>query len=228
MRRTSKRWRLARRVGSAVRRQPIPLASGAAGLKICCGTMLLSGSVAAASAHSVRPAAARQPVIRISRAGGIGPLRLNVSTAAAVERQWGAPAYTTTGNFAGSVSGYPNYTLFGYRCRRQGSYTACATNFYVSQKTQRLESFQTTSPQFVLFGGVRVGMSADAASAREHEPDVSGCGQFIHVATPRLSVDIWTRGGHEYTRNGGLYVTGGTVASIGIDDAHHGVGVLFC
>ena len=45
-------------------------ASGAAGLKICCGTMLLSGSVAAASAHSVRPAAARQPVIRISRAGG--------------------------------------------------------------------------------------------------------------------------------------------------------------
>ena len=74
----------------------------------------------------------------------------------------------------GVVSGYPNYTLFGYRCRGQGSYTACATNFYVSQKTQRLESFQTTSPQFVLFGGVRVGMSADAASAREHEPDVPG------------------------------------------------------
>jgi len=166
-------------------------------------------------------------VIRISRLGQIGVLRLDVSTAADVERAWGSPDYTTTGNVG--AQGYPNYTLLGYGCHAEQGYTACAINFYVSETTQRLESFTTTSPEFLLFGGVHVGMSADVASSREHQPNELGCGQSIGVSTQRLSVEIGTRGGHADSRiGGGEYVTGGRVASIGIDYKQHGVGVLFC
>ena len=166
--------------------------------------------------------------IRISRSGQIGALRLDVSTAADVEGAWGAPDYTTTGNVGGGP-GYPNYTLLGYRCHARQGYTACAINFYVSQTTHRLESFATTSPDFLLFGGVHVGMSADVASRREHQPNELGCGQSIGVSTQRLSAEIGTRGGHAHPRNGaGEYVIGGQVASIGIDYKQYGVGVLFC
>lgn len=156
---------------------------------------------------------------------------MNVSTAAAIGRQWGAPAYTRTGNVTGvstGRAGYPNYELMGYSCGLEQGQTVCATNFYLSERTHRLESFTTTSPRFVLFGGVRVGMSADVASRREHQPDVDGCGQFIYVSTPHLSVDIWTRGGHAHLGANTDYVAGGTVASIGIDFRRYGVGVLFC
>lgn len=196
------------------------------------GVFAALASVASAGSQAFsarfRTADANRRVIRISRWGRIGALRLNVSTPADVERQWGPPEYTLIGNVAGSILGFPNYTLLAYRCRLEGGYTSCAVDFYISQRTQRLESFTTTSRQFVLFGGVRVGMSADVASAREHRPDESGCGQQIYVSTTRMMVDIWTRGGHEYARRGGRYVAGGRVTGIGIDDAHHGVGVLFC
>jgi hypothetical protein len=170
--------------------------------------------------------------IPISRAGRIGGLRLNASTAAEVRRQWGAPDYTTIGNVDGtpsnhSTSGYPNYLLLGYRCHLIVGTTVCAINFYVSERTGRLESFLTRSPQFV-FRGVRPGMSADVAAHRLHRPDESGCGQGIAASTSRLSVAIDTRGGHVHTRNHGLYVSGGTVADIAIDEKRYGVGVLFC
>jgi lysophospholipase L1-like esterase len=173
------------------------------------------------------PAAPR--TIGISRSGRIGVLRLNVSTAADVERAWGAPQYSTTGNVTGGPnSGYPDYVLMGYRCHTQLGYPRCGVNFYVSQTTGRVESFFTTSREFELFGGVHVGMSADLASKREHRPNVAGCGQFIGVSTRQLSVQIGTRGGHEHARKNGLYVTGGKVANLGIDYKHYGVGVLFC
>jgi hypothetical protein len=177
----------------------------------------------------ILPAVANARWTTISRSGSIGPLKLNVSSASEIVQRWGQPAYETSGNVFGSPSSpYPNYELLGYGCRRRLGYTACATNFYVSERTNRLESFVTNSPQFLLFGGVHVGMSADVASRREHQPNVSGCGQLIGVSTTRLEVGIDTRGGTTHLRKSGIYVSGGRVASIEIDYKRYGVGVLFC
>lgn len=177
----------------------------------------------------ILPAVASARWITISRTGSIGPLELNVSSAAEIVRRWGQPAYQINGNVLGSPnSHYPNYELLGYGCRRRPAGTECAINFYVSERTSRLESFATTSPQFLLFGGVHVGMSADVASRREHQPNVSGCGQFVAVSTPRLEVAIDTRGGTTHLHKNGFYVSGGRVVSIAIDHKRDGVGVLFC
>lgn len=180
---------------------------------------VLGGS---ASAHSPRHRVA------ISRAGSIGSLKLNVSTLARVEHIWGPPAFTMTGNMDSPSPGYPNYTQLGYECHADRGATTCATNFYISQRSQRLESFATTSQQFVLFGGVHVGMAADAASHREHRPNFEGCGQGIGVSTPTLSVGIDTKGGRTQPTAHGLRVTGGSVVEITIDEKRYGVGLLFC
>jgi hypothetical protein len=181
------------------------------------------------AAGLLMPAVASARGITISRSGAIGPLRLNVSSVADIVQRWGQSAYETTGNvLGGASSGYPNYDLLGYRCGRRSGYTACAVNFYVSQKTRRLESFETTAPQFLLFGGVHVGMSADLAAKREHQPDEDGCGQGVRVSTPWLSVNINTRGGASHVRRNAIYILGGRVVSIAIDYKHYGVGVLFC
>jgi hypothetical protein len=191
---------------------------------------LAAGSVTVALAAvccllfaSIAPA--RTGPIKISRSGQIGALRLNASTSTSVIRHWGTPGYTTSGNIAGPGSGYPNYTLLGYGCSQHGGATFCATNFYVSRNTDRLESFSTSSSRFVLFGGVRVGMSADIASQRERQPDVAGCGEFIHVPNPDLDVQIDTHGGDTAA---GIHLHGGRVEAIGIDEKQLGVGVNFC
>jgi hypothetical protein len=175
------------------------------------------------------PSAASAQRITISRSGAIGPLRLNVSSAAEVVKQWGQPAYETTGNMFGvSGSALPDYELLGYRCRSPSGYSECAVDFYISKATGRLESFETTTPEFMLFGRVHVGMSADLAARHEHSPNVAGCGQFIRISTRQLSVQINTLGGTGHRHGHGLYVSGGRVASIAIDYKHYGVGVLFC
>jgi hypothetical protein len=160
--------------------------------------------------------------IGISRSGHIGGLRLNVTTVADIERQWGPPGYTKAANVG--AGDYPNYLMLGYGCHGEHTATVCSTSFFVSRKTRRLESFTTTSPDFVLFGNVHVGMSGDVAARREHQPDEAGCGQGINVSTHSLSVVISTEGGKLH----GQVVSGGRVVGIAIDDKPYGVGVLFC
>lgn len=129
----------------------------------------------------------------------------------------------TTGNVGGPS--YPDFRQLGYRCRRRDGYEDCAINFYVSERTGRLESFMTSSPRFSLFGGVHVGMPADLASRRERKPNLSGCGQLIAVSTPQMSIDVDTVGGRRDSRG---HVSGGRVSAIEIDQRPYGVGLLFC
>jgi hypothetical protein len=191
------------------------LAASSAAIVLAALSGLLSASAASA---------AKTP-IKISVSGRIGTLRLNASTPANVVRHWGPPDYTHTGNIFGPSSPYPDYTLLGYGCSLRGGATFCATNFWISRRTHRLESFSTTSSRFVLFGAVHVGMSATVASRREHEPDVAGCGELIHVTTRHLDVVISTHGGRLGADN---RLSGGRVEGIGIDENRLGVGVNFC
>jgi hypothetical protein len=154
----------------------------------------------------------------ISYSGQLGELRIDVSTAADISRVLGPPSYSTTGSFDNAPG--ISYQLFGYGCR--GS--TCATEYYVNLVTGRLESFVTTSRQFALPGGIRVGMSANDAARRERRP--IDCGrEGIRVPKSKLLIFIGTRGGRRLS-NGD--VTGGSVAEIDIDDRSYGVGVTFC
>jgi lysophospholipase L1-like esterase len=169
----------------------------------------------------------RDPNVPKPRAGGpvditylgrIGALTIDVSTGADIMRILGRPGYTTTGSFANAPG--VTYELFGYGCRDN----TCVTEYYVNLGTGRLESFETTSRRFALPGGIRVGMSAAAASRRERRPIELGCAG-ITLRTPKLAILLWTRGGRRLS-NG--QVTGGRVAGIAIDDRKYGTGVAFC
>lgn len=164
--------------------------------------------------------------IAISRSGQIGSLAINRSTASDIRGVWGSPDYTHTGNVGGGPS-FPNYIELGYSCH-PSRYTTCAISFFISQRTHLLESFTTASRLFTLFGGVRVGMASNAASRREHEPNLDGCGQAIYVNTRDLNVDVLTRGGHAHLTRQRELVSGGSVSGISIDHKRLGVGVNFC
>lgn len=156
--------------------------------------------------------------VAISYTGQIGTLTVDVSTSADITRMLGPPSYTTTGSFANAPG--VSYELLGYGCKG----ATCAADYYVNLDVGRLESFETTSDQFVLPGGVRVGMSAAAAANLEHPPIELGCAG-ITVTKPTLVILLPTRGGRRLS-NG--QVAGGRVAGIAIDDRMYGVGVTFC
>ena len=166
--------------------------------------------------------------VAISKSGRIGALAMDVSTATDITRVLGPPDYTTTGNVCGGGCGYADYAVLGYTCGIQPQYapsSSCATSYYVSLATGRLESFVTTSSAFALPGGVRVGVSGTAAAKWERQPDESGCFQGIFVPSPTVDIELWTAGGREPNPP---FVQGGHIAAIGIDDRRNGVGVLFC
>lgn len=183
---------------------------------------LLSVMLFAGSAH----AAGSSRSVAISRSGQIGPLAIDRSTDSDIRSAVGSPDYENTGNI--DTGPLPNYSELGYTCHPSHGSMTCAMSFFVSQSTQRLESFTTTSPRFTLFGGVHVGMPANVASQREHEPNFDGCGQGITLDTPHLHVFVATRGGHEHSTRHGEVVSGGSVSEISIDQKHLGVGVTTC
>jgi hypothetical protein len=156
--------------------------------------------------------------VQIAYSGRIGALTIGVSTGADITRALGQPNYLTTGSFDNAPG--VSYELFGYGCK--GS--VCSADYYVNAGTGRLESFETTSQQFVLPDGVRVGMSATVAANRERRPIELGCAG-IAVTKPKLLILLPTHGGHRLS-NG--HITGGRVAAIAIDDRAFGVGVTFC
>lgn len=156
--------------------------------------------------------------VGISYSGQIGALTIDVSTSADITRALGQPSYTTTGSFANAPG--VRYELFGYGCKG----AACATAYYVNLATGRFESFETTTDQFALPGGIRVGTSANSAASKERRPIALGCAG-ITVTEPKLVILLPTRGGRRLS-NGN--VVGGRVAGIAIDDRMYGVGVTFC
>ena len=155
--------------------------------------------------------------VDISYYGGVGAVTIGVSTVADITGALGAPDRTASGSFDNAGV---SYEMLGYDCHGD----VCVTEYYVNLATGRLTSFETTSDQFVLPGGVRVGMSAAAASRRERRPVALGCAG-IGFTKARLVVLLRTRGGRRLA-NG--QVAGGRVAGISLDDRDGGVGVTFC
>jgi hypothetical protein len=99
---------------------------------------------------------------------------------------------------------------------------------YVSQATNRLEAFSTTSQAYRLTNGVRVGMSGGEASRRVNKRDLGGCTQGISLHTPNVETYLATKGGRTKEESGALIVSGGRVISITLEDRRYRVGALFC
>jgi Trypsin len=155
---------------------------------------------------------------KISYAGKIGSLTIDGSTGPDITQALGRPDYTATGSFDNAPG--TTYRMFGYGCR--GS--RCTTNYYINLATDRLESFDTTSPVFSLPRGIRVGMSAKTAARRENRPITCGR-EGITVSKPKLLIFIGTQGGR---RLGNGTVDGGHVSDIDIDDRKYGIGATHC
>jgi hypothetical protein len=193
-------------------------------LGVALATLGVSVSAVSASDHPFGALASTKFGGVITMSGRIGTLRLNVSSAAAITRALGGPAVQMTGVIVPSI---PQYLGLGYECRGS-QLSQCSTVYYVSQETNRLEAFATTSDAYRLSNGVRVGMSGGEASRLAHKRDLGGCTQGISLHTPSVETYLATKGGRTKEEPGALVITGGQVISITLEDRRHGVGALFC
>ncbi len=193
-------------------------------LGVALATLALSISAASVAAQPAGSVASTRLGGVITLSGRVGPLRINVSSSTEITHALGAPVVEMTGGVAPGLS---QYLGLGYDCRGSQIYQ-CSTVYYVSQTTNRLESFSTTSRTYRLSSGVRVGMSGSEASRLAHQRDLGGCTQGIALYTPAVETYVATKGGATREEPGALVVTGGQVISITLEDRHHGVGALFC
>jgi hypothetical protein len=193
-------------------------------LGVALATLGVSVSAVSASDHPSGAIASAKLGGVITISGRVGTLRLNVSSAAAITGALGAPAMQMTG---GVAPGVPQYLGLGYDCRGSQIYQ-CSTVYYVSQATNRLEAFSTTSRAYRLANGVRVGMSGGEASRLAHKRDLGGCTQGISLHTPNVETYLATKGGRTKEEPGALVISGGQVISITLEDRRYRVGALFC
>jgi hypothetical protein len=193
-------------------------------LGVALATLGVSVSAVSASDHPPGTLASTKFGGVITMSGGIGTLRLNVSSSAAITRVLGVPAVEMTGVTVPSI---PQYLGLGYECRGS-QLSQCSTVYYISQETNRLEAFSTTSRAYRLTNGVRVGMSGGEASRLAHKQDLGGCTQGISLHTPNVETYLATKGGRMKEESGALVISGGQVISITLEDRRYRVGALFC
>jgi len=102
--------------------------------------------------------------------GQVGSLQIDLSKAANIVAFAGKPDIVTTGKT--SWPGVPRYRALAYGCPHGMSLPrvdSCQTVYYVNVRTRRLTAFETRSPAFHTWGGVRPGMDQNTADRIVHE-----------------------------------------------------------
>jgi hypothetical protein len=136
----------------------------------------------------------------VRASGQIGPLHVDRSGEAAVIAFAGKPDATATG----TAPGYDRYRALGYGCRGKGFDAEarivgqCQTVFFVDQRTRKLETFSTSSPQYSESHGVRIGMKQADAERLLHKRLTVGCTTALSFASPTGSLSIDFGGGVEH------------------------------
>lgn len=107
--------------------------------------------------------------------GGIGPLKIDVSTEAQIRDFAGEPFKVQPEVWPG-IRG----RTLEYRCGR-----SCVTSYSINSKTGRLSDYRTQSPRFITESGSHVGMSAARAARLEGKRARPGCGfpRYIYLRT---------------------------------------------
>ena len=171
----------------------------------------------------------------VAATGAIGPLRVDVSTRAAIVAFAGSPAAAVTGSFEASFAGYPKHFLaLGYGCSRtrhvgpdpgayEPAHVYCRTIYYLNPQTSRLAGFWTDSPAFRTPRGTRPGMTEAEVVRLERRKARPGAFPGIERATRRATLLIGTGCRHV----SGNVCSGGSVAALLLESRHHPVGLLF-
>ncbi len=188
------------------------------------------------------------PPPTVSLAGTIGQLRLASSTTDGVEAALGHPEAEGEGNVGGpGLSGFANYLGLGYECSPQRGPTGpgtpllqsagpegppyCRTVYYIDAATGLLGGFWTSSRKYATSGGTRVGIAEAAATAREHQQVIVGCGIAIFEFGHGNSLNVDMQGGKDVpAKRPGQpnTIVGGHVSALEIESHADSVGNLFC
>jgi len=172
----------------------------------------------------------------VSARGFVGPLRLDRSTVADVERFAGAPDVRTTGTFEAPIPS-PHYFALGYGCsksRRTGidpgayepKHIYCQTAYFFPKARTTLSAFWTDSPHFRTRAGTRPGMTEAEADRREHRFARVGCWSAMILSTAAADLMLQNVGGK--TKGSGQRLVGGRIDSFSLESHRHPVGLLFC
>jgi hypothetical protein len=158
--------------------------------------------------------------------GQIGPLHIDRSDEAAVIAFAGKPDATGIG----TAPGYARYRALGYACDGKGFDAEarivgrCQTVFFFDQRTGKLETFSTSSPQYSEGHGVRIGMKQAEAEDLLHRRLTVGCSTALHFDSPTGSLSIDFAGGVE----NGLSIKGAHVDAFVVHGKDRDAGVFDC
>lgn len=195
--------------------------------KCCVVVLALLGLIACGSAGG----AAGSAVVTVT--GRIGPLRLDVSSRAAVIAFAGRPDAERHGRASG---GYAPYEALGYGCGKahasnaaplvEGRAPYCRTVFFINSRTGRLETFFTSSTRYSEAHGVRIGMRTAAAERRLRKRLFEGCETNIFLKSRNASLTVAFTGGRAQPPS--LHVTGGHVYAFVLHSHRTDAGVFDC
>jgi hypothetical protein len=164
--------------------------------------------------------------------GRIGPLLLDRSDRAAVIGFAGRP----DAERHGQTPGYAPYDALGYGCgKRHATDTAplvegrppyCRTVFFINHRTGRLETFFSSSTDYVEGHGVRIGMATSTAERRLHKRLFEGCETNIYLKSSTADLTIAFTGGRAKAPT--LRVNGGHVYAFVLHSRRSDAGVFDC
>ena len=147
--------------------------------------------------------------IRLTPDGHIGPLRMGVSTTAAVVAFLGEP----------DAERHDHNITLGYDCRAGDGWRlttrgpTCNTVYWIVASTGRLGDFYTRDPRYEL-QGVRVGTGSATAERLLHKRLYDGCEADLFAG--RAAVEFVD--GHDvHQANGSLHVVGAHVHALAVN-----------
>jgi hypothetical protein len=160
-------------------------------------------------------------------AGRVGPLRVDVSTRAAIVAFAGKPDVTVTSRTP--WPGVPRYRALAYSCSHTSrladedlpDHQFCRTIYYVNSRTRRLAAFYTYSPAFCTTNGIRPGMAQNAADRRKHQTPQ---GPWNAIGGTSSSANLILPSSCHRVTSGRC---AGKVVAFMLESRHHPVGLLF-
>lgn len=196
---------------------------------------LALGLLGAAAAHARAVPHGGAGVLRLAE-GRVGPLRLDVSTAVAVQRFAGPADYLAIGAFrSGGV--VPLFLVLGYDChhvrnggiptdRDDGTGTRhprlsgvlCVTTYFVNTRTNRLSLFTSRSANFATRLGTRPGMHW--SRVKEHGHQYVNC-EGLFVESRGVQLLLSNIGGKEPGGDPPAPITGGRVFDLELNSTRH-------